>query len=174
MAHAIQRVVGGPHATIRRFAWVLAFAVSPRVTVFREMLELRYLRRRPLRLDTAKRIAFLSAEPHTAIDAAARATPVALGCRPNDHDVRPTVQARRGPPRPERGASQQRGRFRVLVVRGQAQTSWWRRSQRDSAAIIRLGVAPMHSAARSSSTRAGTLRRGRRKREGQVSSRQRL
>ena len=93
MAHAIQRVVGEPHPTIRRFPWVLAFAASPFVTVFREMLELRYLWQRPVRLDNAKLIAFLGAEPHTPIDAAVRATLVGLGCLPNGHDLRPAVQA---------------------------------------------------------------------------------
>jgi nucleoside-diphosphate-sugar epimerase len=93
MVHAIQRVVGEPHPTIRRFPWALAFAVSPLVTVLREMLELRYLWQRPVRLDNAKLIAFLGAEPHTPIDAAVRATLVGLGCLPNGHDVRPAVQA---------------------------------------------------------------------------------
>ena len=93
MAHAIQRVVGEPHPTIRRFPWVLAFAASPLVIVFREMLELRYLWQRPVRLDNAKLLAFLGAEPHTPIDAAVRATLVGLGCLPNGHDVRPAVRA---------------------------------------------------------------------------------
>ena len=93
MAHAIQRVIGEPHPTIRRFPWVLAFAASPLVTVFREMLELRYLWQRPVRLDNAKLLAFLGAELHTPIDAAVRATLVGLGCLPNGHDVRPAVQA---------------------------------------------------------------------------------
>ena len=93
MAHAIQRVVGEPHPTIRRFPWVLAFAASPLVTVFREMLELRYLWQRPVRLDNAKLLAFLGAEPHTPIDAAVRATLVGLGCLPNGYDVRPAVRA---------------------------------------------------------------------------------
>ena len=75
------------------FPWVLAFAASPFVTVVREMLELRYLWQRPVRLDNAKLIAFLGAEPHTPIDAAVRATLVGLGCLPNGHDLRPAVQA---------------------------------------------------------------------------------
>jgi nucleoside-diphosphate-sugar epimerase len=88
IAHAIQRVVGDPHPAIRRFPWVLAFAASPLVTVFREMLEPCYLWQRPVRLDNTKLIRFLGAEPHTPIDAAVRATLVGLD---DDH---PTMQAK--------------------------------------------------------------------------------
>jgi nucleoside-diphosphate-sugar epimerase len=84
MAHAIQRVVGEPKPGIRRFPWALAYALSPFVTVFREMLELRYLWQHPVRLDNAKLVAFLGAEPHTPIDAAAHATLVGLGCLPDE------------------------------------------------------------------------------------------
>jgi nucleoside-diphosphate-sugar epimerase len=80
MAHAIQRVVGEPEPRIRRFPWTAAYALSPFVAVFREMLELRYLWRRPVRLDNAKLAAFLGAEPHTPLDAAVNATLVGLRC----------------------------------------------------------------------------------------------
>jgi nucleoside-diphosphate-sugar epimerase len=53
MAHAIQHAVGEPKPSIRQFPWLLAYALSPFVTVFREMLELRYLWQRPVRLDNA-------------------------------------------------------------------------------------------------------------------------
>jgi nucleoside-diphosphate-sugar epimerase len=88
MAHAIQRVVGEPHPPIRRFPWPLVYAASPFVTVFREMLELRYLWQRPVRLDNAKLVEFLGAEPHTPIDTAVRATLVGLGCLPDGDEVR--------------------------------------------------------------------------------------
>ena len=80
MAHAIQRVVGEPKPGIRRFPWALAYALSPFVTVFREMLELRYLWQRPVRLDNAKLVALLGTEPHTPIDVAVRSTLDGLGC----------------------------------------------------------------------------------------------
>jgi nucleoside-diphosphate-sugar epimerase len=82
MAHAIQRVVGEPKPSIRQFPWLLAYALGPFVTVFREMLELRYLWQRPVRLDHTKLVAFLGAEPRTPIDAAVHATLVGLGCLP--------------------------------------------------------------------------------------------
>jgi nucleoside-diphosphate-sugar epimerase len=83
MARAIQRVAGEPGSRIRRFPWGLVYALSPFVTVFREMLELRYLWQRPVRLDNAKLVAFLGAEPHTPVAAAVRATLVGLGCLPD-------------------------------------------------------------------------------------------
>src|SRR5262245_17302786 len=92
MAYAIQRVVGGPGPRIRPFPWVLVYALSPFVTVFREMLELRYLWQRPVRLDNAKLVGFLGAEPHTPLDAAVGATLVGLGCLP---DCDPEQQAPR-------------------------------------------------------------------------------
>jgi nucleoside-diphosphate-sugar epimerase len=91
MAHAIQRVVGEPQPAIRRFPWPAVYAASPFVTTFREMLEMHYLWRRPVRLDNAKLVAFLGAEPHTPIDAAVRATLVGLGCLPNGAYVRPAA-----------------------------------------------------------------------------------
>src|SRR5262249_62245855 len=54
MVHAIQRVVGEPRPRIRRFPWALVYTLSPFVTVFREMLELRYLWQCPIRLHNAK------------------------------------------------------------------------------------------------------------------------
>ena len=80
MVHAIERVVGEPRPRIRRFPWALVYALSPFVTVFREMLELRYLWQRPIRLHNAKLVAFLGDEPHTPIDGAVGATLVGLGC----------------------------------------------------------------------------------------------
>jgi len=80
LAHAIQRVVGEPKPRIRRFPWTLAYALSPFVTVFGEMLELRYLWQRPIRLDNTKLVAFLGTEPHTPIDGAVRNTLEGLRC----------------------------------------------------------------------------------------------
>jgi nucleoside-diphosphate-sugar epimerase len=91
MAHAIQRVVGEPKPHIRRFPWAVAFALSPFITVFREMLELRYLWQRPVRLDNAKLVAFLGAEPRTPIDEAVRTTLVGLGCLPGVGRSTPSV-----------------------------------------------------------------------------------
>ncbi len=74
--------LASPRPRIRRFPWTLAYALSPFVTVFREMLELRYLWQRQVRLDNAKLVAFLGTEPHTPIDVAVRSTLEGLGCMP--------------------------------------------------------------------------------------------
>jgi nucleoside-diphosphate-sugar epimerase len=80
MAHAIERVVGAPTPRLRRLPWALVWAASPFVATFHEMLELRYLWQRPVRLDNARLVAFLGSEPHTPLDAAVRATLAGLGC----------------------------------------------------------------------------------------------
>jgi hypothetical protein len=49
---------------------------------FREMLEMRYLWKRPLRLNNAKLVGVLGAEPHTPIDQAVRESLKGLGCLP--------------------------------------------------------------------------------------------
>ena len=43
---------------------------------------MRYLWREPLRLDNARLVAFLGAEPHTPLDEAVRETLEGLGCLP--------------------------------------------------------------------------------------------
>jgi nucleoside-diphosphate-sugar epimerase len=80
MAEAIRRVVGNPDLPIRRFPWPIVYAASPLVTLFREMLEMRYLWRHPLELDNAKLVAFLDEEPRTPLDEAVRVTLEGLGC----------------------------------------------------------------------------------------------
>jgi nucleoside-diphosphate-sugar epimerase len=83
MAEAIQRVVA--QRTVRRprlaaFPWWLLTLASPFVATFREMREMRYLWREPVRMDNARLIAALGQEPHTPLDQALEATLVGLGC----------------------------------------------------------------------------------------------
>lgn len=82
MAAAIIRVAErhGLKATQRRFPWPLIYAAAPFVTTLRELLEMRYLWREPLRLDNARLVATLGSEPHTPLDAAVEATLAGLGC----------------------------------------------------------------------------------------------
>jgi nucleoside-diphosphate-sugar epimerase len=82
IAEAVRRVVGWADLPIKRFPWFAVIALSPVVELFREMLEMRYLWKEPLRLDNAKLVAFLGAEPHTPVDQAVRATLTELGCLP--------------------------------------------------------------------------------------------
>jgi nucleoside-diphosphate-sugar epimerase len=80
IAHAIGRAVGRPDLPVRRFPWFAVYLLAPFVETFREMIEMRYLWRRPLRLDNAKLVAFLGGEPHTDLDEAVRATLAEQGC----------------------------------------------------------------------------------------------
>lgn len=80
MARIIARVAGAPDAPIRRLPWPLLKLASPFVPFFREILEMRYLWQVPVRLDNAKLIALLGAEPHTPVETALTETLDALGC----------------------------------------------------------------------------------------------
>jgi nucleoside-diphosphate-sugar epimerase len=83
IAAAIQRVVArrtGKAPRVNAFPWWLVTLASPFVATFREMLEMRYLWREPVRLDNARLIAALGHEPHTKLDDAVDATLTGLGC----------------------------------------------------------------------------------------------
>jgi nucleoside-diphosphate-sugar epimerase len=80
MVGAIRRAVGD--VPVRRFPWRLSMLISPFVPFLRELREMRYLWRHPLRISNARLVATLGAEPHTALDEAVRATLIDLGCLP--------------------------------------------------------------------------------------------
>ncbi|MEN8514380.1 NAD-dependent epimerase/dehydratase family protein [Burkholderia sp. RS02] len=82
MAEAISRVAQrhGMRPAVRRFPWWLVWAAAPFVTTLREMLEMRYLWREPLRMDNARVTAVLGREPLTPLDTAVEATLAGLGC----------------------------------------------------------------------------------------------
>jgi nucleoside-diphosphate-sugar epimerase len=83
MTRAIQRVVARQTAVepaVVAFPWWLIVLAAPFVTTFREMLEMRYLWRIPLRMDNAHLEAVIGAEPHTPLDQAVETTLVGLGC----------------------------------------------------------------------------------------------
>ncbi|NWA25405.1 NAD-dependent epimerase/dehydratase family protein [Pseudomonas gingeri] len=82
IAAAITRLVerAGGQAKLRRFPWWLVGLVSPFVTTFREMLEMRYLWRQPVRMNNAHLLSVLGAEPHTSLDQAVEATLKGAGC----------------------------------------------------------------------------------------------
>jgi len=50
------------------------------VTTFREMLEMRYLWRTPVRMNNAYLLSVLGAEPHTPLDQAVEVTLKGVGC----------------------------------------------------------------------------------------------
>ena len=77
MAQAVQRLLGGA-VPIRPFRWLPVYLGAPFVTFLREVIEMRYLWRVPLRLDNRRLVALLGQEPHTALDEAVRASQGAL------------------------------------------------------------------------------------------------
>jgi nucleoside-diphosphate-sugar epimerase len=82
MAEAVRRVVGNPALPVKPMPWLLVYAAAPFSTFMREMLEMRYLWQRPLRLDNAKLLALLGQEPHTPLEEALRETLGELECLP--------------------------------------------------------------------------------------------
>lgn len=83
MAAAIGRAVernGAPAPVLRRFPWWLARLASPFVTTLRELMEMRYLWREPVRIDNGRLTALLGREPHTPLDEAVETTLRGLGC----------------------------------------------------------------------------------------------
>ncbi|MGL4574703.1 MAG: hypothetical protein ACRCV9_07935, partial [Burkholderiaceae bacterium] len=82
MARAVQAVVArrsGVTPRITAFPWLLLPLAAPFVPFVREMLEMRYLWRVPLRMDNARLIQTLGHEPHTALEAAVERTLNAMG-----------------------------------------------------------------------------------------------
>lgn len=83
MAGAIAAAVvraGRPAPRIAPLPWWLLRLAAPFVTTLREMMEMRYLWRRPVRMDNAALLAVLGVEPHTPLDEAVEATLRGLGC----------------------------------------------------------------------------------------------
>jgi nucleoside-diphosphate-sugar epimerase len=83
MSDAIRRVVlqrTGTAPRIAAFPWWLLMLASPFVTTFREMREMRYLWRMPVRMTNTRLVAVLGHEPHTPLDQAVEAALVGMGC----------------------------------------------------------------------------------------------
>ncbi|CBJ41447.1 SDR family oxidoreductase [Ralstonia solanacearum] len=79
MTGAIRSAVGRPIRT-RRFPWWALPLMAPFSVLMRELREMRYLWRQPIRMDNAKLVRTLGAEPHTPWDDAVRATLRGLRC----------------------------------------------------------------------------------------------
>lgn len=86
MAEAVRRVAGGK-AKIGRFPWFVVPLLAPFMTVMRELMEMRYLWKVPLRMKNDRLVAELGTEPHTPIDEAVRASLIAQGSLPEPHDA---------------------------------------------------------------------------------------
>ena len=80
MVETIARVLGDPAVPIRPLPWWLLRLAALIATTPREMMEMRYLWQRPVRLGNARLVAALGAEPHTPLERAVRTTLASLGC----------------------------------------------------------------------------------------------
>lgn len=80
MVAAIGRVTGQPGLKAKSFPWWLLPLAAPFVPVFRELREMSYLWRQPLRLDNRRLLQLLGSEPHTRLDEALKATLGGMGC----------------------------------------------------------------------------------------------
>lgn len=106
MAAAIGRAVvaqGGAAPRVRAFPWWLVTLASPWVATLRELREMRYLWKQPVRMANDALCAVLGEEPHTPLDAAVEATLQGLGClltkpTPRAHLAAHAVQQPPGPP----------------------------------------------------------------------------
>ncbi len=80
MVEAIARVLGDPAVPIRPLPWWQLRLAALFTTTPRELMEMRYLWRRPVRLANDRLVAELGQEPHTPRDDAVRVTLAGLGC----------------------------------------------------------------------------------------------
>jgi nucleoside-diphosphate-sugar epimerase len=81
MPAAIQRAVGH-EVPVKAFPWWIVPILAVFMRFMRELREMRYLWREPLRMTNDRLVAELGAEPHTPLDEAVGATLRALGCLP--------------------------------------------------------------------------------------------
>ena len=81
MIAAIRAAVGqrGP---VKPFPWWLLAIASPAATTFREMMEMKYLWRTPIRMRSRRLVDLLGDAPHTPLELAVRTTLAGLGCLP--------------------------------------------------------------------------------------------
>jgi nucleoside-diphosphate-sugar epimerase len=82
MIEAIRKAVGDPEIKVRKTPWLLFRLLSPFVPILRELSEMRYLWRVPIRMGNDRLKTILGAEPHTPLDTAVRTTLIALNCLP--------------------------------------------------------------------------------------------
>ncbi len=78
MTDAIVRALGDPTVPVAPMPWWLMRVASLFVTTPREMMEMRYLWQHPIRLDNARLVAAMGAEPRTPLIEAVRATLVSM------------------------------------------------------------------------------------------------
>lgn len=80
MVRAIRAVLGAPDLPVRRLPWWAVRLAAPFVPFCREVAEVEYLWREPVRLTNARLVSRLGEEPRTPLEQAVRATLADLGC----------------------------------------------------------------------------------------------
>lgn len=80
MVDAIRRAAGKPELKASRLPWWALRLAAPFNETLRELMEMRYLWQKPVRMDNGRLVQTLGAEPHTPLDTAIRATLSAMGC----------------------------------------------------------------------------------------------
>lgn len=89
LVESIRRVTGRAHIKVGRAPWRLIAWLSPWVTFMRELQEMRYLWREPLRLNNRKLVQLLGHEPRTPLDDAIQQALADQGCLPSPTDRQP-------------------------------------------------------------------------------------
>lgn len=89
LVESIGRVAGQGNIKVRRAPWRLIAWLAPWVGLMREIHEMRYLWRVPLRLNNRKLVQLLGQEPHTPLDEAVRQALADQGCLPAPPDRQP-------------------------------------------------------------------------------------
>jgi nucleoside-diphosphate-sugar epimerase len=80
MTGAILRALGDPAPKVRPMPWWLMRLMAPFVPTLRELMEMRYLWRVPVRLRSVRLADAIGPEPHTPLDLAVARTLQGLGC----------------------------------------------------------------------------------------------
>jgi nucleoside-diphosphate-sugar epimerase len=80
MVGAIKRSVDQPSVKVRAFPWWVLPVMSLFSETFRELREMRYLWKEPIRMENATLLATLGEEPHTPWDEAVKTTLTSLHC----------------------------------------------------------------------------------------------
>jgi nucleoside-diphosphate-sugar epimerase len=77
---AVRKAAARPELKLRPFPWLAVRLAAPFQETLRELLEMRYLWRKPIGLDNAKLVQFLGEEPHTPLERALRTSLADMGC----------------------------------------------------------------------------------------------
>jgi nucleoside-diphosphate-sugar epimerase len=84
LVKAIRTAAGDAAIPAKPFPWLMLAALSPFVTLFRELLEMRYLWQKPIGLDETKLRSFLGEVPATSLETAVREAMADLDIPPKE------------------------------------------------------------------------------------------